>query len=101
MGGTSCKAKIILNGSSIYNEAEELCAQVEATDAETFDYEAGLAMVGLLNAAEDAVFAAKRVFLEMNGFSGPWPASLDNSVVRQLVAAARKEADHGSEWKPA
>jgi hypothetical protein len=95
MGEQACKLKIILNGGTVYNEAEELCNQVEQLAPEKFSYNEGYTIVRLLNTAENAVLAAKRVFLEMNGFSGPWPGSLDNPEVLRLVDQARKEAGHG------
>lgn len=96
MGAAACKAKIILNGASIYNETEELCAQVEALPAKAFTDEDAYAVVRLLNTAEDAVMAAKRVYLEMVGFEGPWPAALDSLAVRDLVAKAQEEGEYNT-----
>ena len=91
MGGAACKAKIILNGRTVQSELVSLCYLVEETPEESIPYTDGLAMVKLLNLAEDAVFAAKRLYLESQGFEGPWPASLDNPAVARLVNEARKE----------
>lgn len=77
MGGVACKAKVILNGGTIQDAASRLCYQVgQVPDAE-FPYEKGLEMVDLLNRAENLVFKAQRVFLETQGFEGPWPKTLD------------------------
>ncbi len=77
MGGTACKAKIILNGGMIQSAAAELCYQVEEVSYEDFPEKEGLEIVDLLNRAENLVFQAQRVFLESQGFAGPWPKSLD------------------------
>jgi len=77
MGGEACKAKIILNGGAIQDAAHRLCYQIEGVEAADFPYEQGLEMVDLLNRAENLVFKAQRVFLESQGFTGPWPKALD------------------------
>lgn len=74
MGAGACKLKIILNGSTIQNELRDLCYEVKASDP--IDDKIGYQMVELLNTAEDAVFQAKRLWLESQGFNGPWPHSL-------------------------
>lgn len=76
MGGASCKLKIIMNGATIQSELNKLCYMVDEIPYETFPDQEGLKMVELLNRAEDIVFRAKRVFLESQGFHGPWPHSL-------------------------
>jgi hypothetical protein len=68
--------KIILNGKTIQSELVALCYQVDETEASELPYDEGIKMVELLNKAEDLVFKAKRIFLESQGFNGPWPKSL-------------------------
>ena len=77
MGGQSCKAKIILNGGAIQDAANRLCYQIEEVPYEDFPEKEGLEIVDLLNRAENLVFKAQRVFLESQGFTGPWPKALD------------------------
>lgn len=57
--------------------AEKLCYMVEDMDYEELPEKAGLEMADLLNRAENLVFKAQRVFLESQGYQGPWPKSLD------------------------
>lgn len=76
MGGLPCKEKIILNGGCIQSTLEYLCQRVQAPGTVELSEEAGYKMVELLNTAEDAVFKAERVWLESQGFKGPWPRSL-------------------------
>lgn len=45
-------------------------------DAASLPYDEGIKMVKLLNKAEDLVFQVKRIFLETQEFTGPWPKSL-------------------------
>lgn len=73
MGGQSCKLKIILNGDTIQSELRSLCYEVKEHE---IDDTAGYKMVDLLNKAEDLVFQAKRIWLESQGFTGPFPHSL-------------------------
>lgn len=73
MGGQACKLKTILNGETIQSELKSLCYQVSELPLTD---DAGYKMVELLNKAEDCVFKAKRVWLESQGFQGPWPHSL-------------------------
>jgi hypothetical protein len=77
MGGTACKAKIILNGGMIQSAVHELCYQVQEVSYEQLPEKEGLEIVDLLNRAENLVFKAQKVFLESQGFTGPWPKSLD------------------------
>lgn len=77
MGGAACKAKVILNGGMIQSATSELCYLVDEVSYKDFPEQAGLEMVDLLNRAENLVFKAQRVFLESQGFQGPWPKSLD------------------------
>jgi hypothetical protein len=77
MGGTACKAKVILNGAMIESATHQLCYLVDEVPYDQFPEQAGLEMVDLLNRAENLVFKAQRVFLESQGFQGPWPKSLD------------------------
>lgn len=74
MGGLPCKQKIILNGLTIQSELHALCYQVE--QLKDLDDTTGYEIVGYLNHAENLVFAAKRAYLESQGFHGPWPKSL-------------------------
>lgn len=77
MGGTPCKAKIILNGATIQNELNEICYYIqESKDFVEFSDDAGYKMVEHLNEAEDLIFKFKRLFLESQNFSGPWPHAL-------------------------
>lgn len=78
MGGLPCKQKIILNGRTIQSELEALCYQIQ--ELKDLDDAVGYKLVDYLNAAEDLVFKAKRVYLESQGFSGPWPHSLDTKT---------------------
>lgn len=73
MGGAQCRLKVILNGDTIQSELKSLCYQVQEVPLPD---DAGYKMVELLNKAEDLVFKAKRVWLESQGFNGPWPKSL-------------------------
>lgn len=77
MGGTACKAKVILNGGMIEAATQKLCYLVEEIPYEDFPEKEGLEVVDLLNRAENLVFKAQRVILESQGFAGPWPKSLD------------------------
>ena len=77
MGGLPCKEKIILNGGCIASTLEYLCDRVVAPGTVELSEDAGYKMVELLNTAEDAVFQAQRVWLESQGFEGPWPHSLN------------------------
>jgi hypothetical protein len=77
MGGQACKAKVILNGGMIQSATHELCYLVDEVPYEDFPEKEGLEIVDLLNRAENLVFKAQRVFLESQGFQGPWPKSLD------------------------
>lgn len=77
MGGPSCKLKIIMNGRTIQDELYSLCYQIQEEDADEIPYDEGIKMVKLLNKAENLVFQAKRIFLETQGFEGPWPYSLE------------------------
>lgn len=76
MGGVACKTKVILNGGAIQDMAHRLCYEVEKVSGEDFPYKEGIEIVKLLNGAEDLVARAQRVFLESQGFQGPWPKSL-------------------------
>lgn len=89
MGGAACKAKIILNGSTVQNELAELCYLIE--EAPEPDYQTGTDLVELLNIAENAVFAFKRLWLESQGFNGPWPAALDNEEVLGILGRVKGE----------
>jgi hypothetical protein len=75
MGGLACKEKIILNGGTIRSELEYLCGRISLPTI-TIPDDAGYKMVEMLNAAEDLIFKAKRVYLESQGFTGPWPHAL-------------------------
>jgi len=68
--------KIILNGGVVESVAHKLCYAVEETPADAIDYDYGIKIVEQLNKAEDAMFAAQRLFLESQDFHGPWPKSL-------------------------
>lgn len=76
MGGTPCKAKIILNGARIQDELERLCYQIQESDSIPIPDDTGYKMVELLNDAEDKVFQVTRLWLESQGFKGPWPHAL-------------------------
>lgn len=76
MGGQPCRLKAILNGETIESEARMLCYQIRQPEIEIPD-DAGYKIVEELNTAEDAMFRAKRIFLESQGFDGPWPHALN------------------------
>lgn len=76
MGGIACKEKIILNGGTIESEVNQLCYRIQEPEAIELSEDSGYKMVELLNTAEDCVFQAKRIWLESQGFAGPWPHSL-------------------------
>lgn len=76
MGGQSCKLKIILNGGTIYNEAELLCAQVQAPGTTELTEDQGYEIIRHLNIAEDEVFKAKAAWLKSQEYDGPLPHSL-------------------------
>lgn len=78
MGGQPCKAKALLNGRTIQSESGFLIEMLQGPDVDLPDVP-GYEIVRHLNAAEDAVFKAKRIFLETQGFKGPWPHSLSDS----------------------
>lgn len=75
MGGNPCRYKILLNGGTIQSELHQLCYQVD-DEALLLPDDVGYKMVEYLNQAEDLVFKTKRLFLESQGFKGPWPHSL-------------------------
>lgn len=90
MGGPPCKAKALLNGLTIQNEVEALMFSIEQVTPDELYEKLWYAVVENLNYAEDAVFRAKRCFLETQGFNGPWPHSmLDMSELEM-----RNENDH-------
>ena len=76
MGGAACKAKAILNGGAVQDLANRLCYVIEETEYSTLTDPQWLDVIGYLNAAEDAMHKATRVYLESIGFTGPWPKSL-------------------------
>ncbi len=80
MGGLPCKEKIILNGGTIEFESSQLRKAVQDVGAVPLTEDDGYKMVELLNTAEDCIFQAKRVWLESQGFVGPWPNSLRYKV---------------------
>lgn len=75
MGGTACKAKIILNGSVIESVLNSVCYQIQEADY-VGDYDTELKMVEILNHMENQAFAFQRLYLESQGFTGPWPKSM-------------------------
>jgi hypothetical protein len=77
VGGLPCKEKIILNGGDIVGVLEYLCQRVQAPGTVELSEDAGYKIVELLNTAEDAVFRAQRVWLESQGFTGPWPHAMN------------------------
>jgi hypothetical protein len=79
MGGQPCKQKILLNGRTIESEAGYLADAVQEPSIEIPD-DAGYKIVELLNTAEDAVFQAKRAYLESQDFNGPWPHSMSDKA---------------------
>lgn len=78
MGALACKQKIIQNGGTIADELNRICYQIQEPEFVLFTDPQGYEMVRLLNDAEDLVFQFKRVFLESQGFDGPWPHSLES-----------------------
>lgn len=76
MGGMPCKAKALMNGLTIQNEVEALMFSIEQVTPNDADLKSWYAVVEHLNSAEDAVFRAKRCFLQTQGFDGPWPHSM-------------------------
>lgn len=75
MGGLPCKEKVILNGGCISSTLEYLCNRIKEPSIVIPD-DAGNKMVEMLNTAEDLVFKVERLYLESQGFTGPWPHSL-------------------------
>lgn len=76
MGGTSCKAKVILNGGAVQDLANRLCYEVKQTPEDSLTYDQWINMVTHLNAAEESVSKAQRIYLEALGFNGPWPKAM-------------------------
>lgn len=76
MGAQACKEKIILNGGSIYSEAELLCARVQAPGTVELTEDQGYEIIRHLNVAEDEMFKAKAAWLRSQGYDGPLPHSL-------------------------
>jgi hypothetical protein len=76
MGGTACKAKVILNGGAVQDGANRLCYAVEETEYSALTDKQWTTIIEHLNVAEDSVNKAQRAYLEALGFTGPWPASL-------------------------
>lgn len=76
MGGGPCRAKALLNGLTIQNEVEGLTFAIQQVEPDETNVKLWYAIVEHLNAAEDAVFKAKRCFLQTQGFDGPWPHSM-------------------------
>lgn len=82
MGGTPCRAKIILNGARIQAELKILCYQIQEEGSLPIPDDIAYKMVELLNEAEDNACKATRLWLESQGFHGTeeqggWPHSLD------------------------
>lgn len=75
MGGLPCKWKILNNSETIESEAGALRRSVNDAEIDV-EGDVGYKIITELNTAEDAVFRAKRLFLESQGFEGPWPNSL-------------------------
>lgn len=76
MGGTACKAKVILNGGAVQDGANRLCYLVDETEYNALTDDQWIAVIEHLNEAENAVNSATKEFLEALGFEGPWPKSL-------------------------
>jgi hypothetical protein len=76
MGGTPCKTKIILNGARTQSNLEHLCYAIQE-EGVTIPDDAGYEIVEQLNIAEDATNRATRLFLESQGFTGPFDHSLN------------------------
>lgn len=75
MGGRPCQLKVILNTGTVLSEAASLHEAASDPDIEIPD-DVGYKIVECLNEAEDCMFKAKRLFLESQGFTGPWPKSM-------------------------
>lgn len=76
MGALACRTKIILDGGLVQDAAQKLCYRVEQTADDALTYEEWIDVVKHVNAAEDAILKAQKVFLEALGFSGPWPKAM-------------------------
>lgn len=76
MGGTACKAKVILNGGAVESGAHNLCYLVDETDYDALTDEQWTSVIKHLNAAEESVNKAQRAFLDALGYAGPLPHSL-------------------------
>ncbi len=90
MGGQACKEKIILNGGTIEFETSQLVRRVDHPDTKALSDDDGYKMVELLNTAEDCIFKAKYIWLESQGFAGPWPHSLSDEPYKSKIAPAHK-----------
>ncbi len=75
MSGTACKAKIILNGLMVETIIQGVCYQIQE---ETYveDYDAELKMAVILNRMEDDAFKLQKLYLESQGYDGPWPKAM-------------------------
>lgn len=76
MGAAACKAKVILNGGAVEAAAQNLCYLVDETDYNALSDEQWKNVILQLNAAEESMFKAQRLYLEGMGFDGPWPKSM-------------------------
>jgi hypothetical protein len=75
MGGAACK-KIIINGGRIMLNTADIHDAAVKADTEGGYLENDAKIVELFNEMEDLSFKALRLYLEGQGFKGPWPKSM-------------------------
>lgn len=76
MGGSSCRLKILINSNMIESVIDGVCCQIQEPGYEG-DYDSELKMIDYLNEMEDMAFKFQRVFLESQGYKGPWPKAMN------------------------
>ena len=75
MGGAAC-AKIIRNGLRIIQITENIVEDARKAEAKAEYIHNDMEIVKCLNEMEDIAFKMDRLYLEGEGFTGPWPHSM-------------------------
>lgn len=78
-GGSGCPecAKVILNGGVAARVLDEVCSSIYEHMEKDGKFPNIKDLVVQANLIEDEVFKFARMVLEGQGFTGPWPHSLD------------------------
>lgn len=90
MGGQPCRLKALMNGLTIEQEVADLRMRLDGEDVQITD-EAGYEIVECFNQMEDLAFKAKRIFLESQGYKGPWPKSMREKGDKSEYLTPRSE----------